>query len=182
MHRLNRRAVLSLAQFDDVNPQLPARNARSAPVVPLPSDLSVSRRSSSPELGPSTRARHTVLEIASRFSGLERLVPQSTCNHHILSDRRRYVEEAHIEAPIMFFVNDPAGCGISCRDALNGRVSGLVGCNDTMLGNFGPSISIVLEASVLHLCVHGLELTRISTVARVHSLESTSLNTRIRQS
>ncbi|KAI0923976.1 hypothetical protein AcV5_009360 [Taiwanofungus camphoratus] len=72
------------------------------------------------------------------------LVPQKTYRPHTQSDRRRYVEEVQLEAPIMFYVQNPSGCGISLRDALNSKFMRLQGRDDLMFSNRGPSVSIRL--------------------------------------
>ncbi|PCH44367.1 hypothetical protein WOLCODRAFT_138962 [Wolfiporia cocos MD-104 SS10] len=72
------------------------------------------------------------------------LVPQRTYRPHTQSDRRRYVDEVELEAPIMFYMQDPEGCGIALRDALNSKFMRLVGRDDLMFGSRGPSVSIRL--------------------------------------
>lgn len=76
------------------------------------------------------------------------LVPQKTYRPHTQSDRRRYVEEVQLEAPIMFYVQNPSGCGISLRDALNSKFMRLQGRDDLMFSNRGPSVSIRLMVSL----------------------------------
>ena len=72
------------------------------------------------------------------------MLPQRTYRPHTQSDRRRYVEEVILEQPIMFYMQNPQGCGISCRDALNSKFMRLVGRDDQMFNNRGPSVSIRL--------------------------------------
>lgn len=66
---------------------------------------------------------------------------------HTQSDRRRYVEEVELEPPIMFFLQGPAECGIPLRDALTGKYIRLVGRDDAMFRERGPSVSIRLKVS-----------------------------------
>ncbi|KAI1793577.1 hypothetical protein LXA43DRAFT_885417 [Ganoderma leucocontextum] len=73
------------------------------------------------------------------------LVPQKTYKPHTISDRRRYVDEVELEAPIMFFSNNPTGCGILLKDAISSRFSTLEGRDDAMFQGRGPSVSIRLN-------------------------------------
>lgn len=66
---------------------------------------------------------------------------------HTTSDRRRYVEEVRLEAPIVFELQNPQQSGISLRDALTSRFMRLVGRDDLMFEQRGPSVSIRLEVS-----------------------------------
>ena len=88
-----------------------------------------------------------VLDIASAtghpHGGL--FVPQKTYRPHTISDRRRYVDEVELEAPILFFSNKPVGCGILLRDAISSRFSTLEGRDDAMFQGRGPSVSIRLN-------------------------------------
>lgn len=77
----------------------------------------------------------------------QRFVPQKTYKPHTLSDRRRYVDEVSLEAPIMFYALNPAGCGISLEDAIKSRFSKLDGRDDPMFEGRGPSVSIRLNVS-----------------------------------
>jgi len=93
-----------------------------------------------------TGLHRTVAEIATAYAtpydGV--LVPQKTYRPHTQSDRRRYVEEVDLEQPIMFYVQNPVGCGIPLRDALNSKFMRLAGRDDLMFVNRGPSVSIRL--------------------------------------
>ncbi|KAI0794002.1 hypothetical protein C8Q74DRAFT_1193223 [Fomes fomentarius] len=73
------------------------------------------------------------------------LVPQKTYRPHTMSDRRRYVEDVHLEPPIMFYTHSPFGCGISLKDALSSKFSSLEGRDDSMFAGRGPSVSIRLN-------------------------------------
>ncbi|KZT09952.1 uncharacterized protein LAESUDRAFT_645596 [Laetiporus sulphureus 93-53] len=70
------------------------------------------------------------------------LVLQKTYRPHTQSDRKRYVEEVKLEAPIMFYVTNPETCGISLRDAINSRFMSLKDRDDPVLVDRGPSVSI----------------------------------------
>ncbi len=72
-------------------------------------------------------------------------IPQKTYRPHTISDRRRYVDEVQLEAPIMFYSNKPVGCGILLRDAISSRFSTLEGRDDAMFQGRGPSVSIRLN-------------------------------------
>lgn len=86
----------------------------------------------------------TVVELAQPFHSLGHVLPQRTYRPHTQSDRRRYVEEVDLEEPIMFYMQNPEGCGIQCRDALNSKFMRLSGRDDPMFINRGPSVSIRL--------------------------------------
>ena len=79
------------------------------------------------------------------------LVPQKTYRPHTLSDRRRYVEEVQLEEPIMFYTNNPAGCGILLKDAFASKFSTLEGRDDAMFVGRGPSVSIRLNVWCLYI-------------------------------
>jgi len=66
---------------------------------------------------------------------------------HTQSDRRRYVEEVELEPPIMFYLQGPGECGIPLRDALTGKYIRLVGRDDPMFRERGPSVSIRLKVT-----------------------------------
>ncbi|OBZ74132.1 hypothetical protein A0H81_05848 [Grifola frondosa] len=71
------------------------------------------------------------------------LVPQKVYTPHTLDDRRRYVEKVQLDEPIMF-MRSPEGSGISLQDALSNNFAQLVGSDDLMFENSGPSVSIRL--------------------------------------
>ncbi len=94
----------------------------------------------------------TVAELAGPFPGVaQNLIPQRVYRPHTQSDRRRYVEEVDLEAPIMFYLTHPDGLGISCRDALNCKFARLAGRDDQMFIQRGPSVSIRLMVRALWL-------------------------------
>lgn len=64
---------------------------------------------------------------------------------HTNSDRRRYVEEVDLEAPIYFWAEGPQECGISLSDALHSRVRRLLYRDEPVFQGRGPSVSIRLE-------------------------------------
>ncbi|KAJ6504880.1 hypothetical protein C8R47DRAFT_163523 [Mycena vitilis] len=72
-------------------------------------------------------------------------VPQLMYKPHTNSDRRRYVEEIDMEAPIHFWVENPSECGIPLSDALHSRVRRLMKRDETVFEGRGPSVSIRLE-------------------------------------
>ncbi|KAL1943096.1 hypothetical protein VTO73DRAFT_4767 [Trametes versicolor] len=86
-----------------------------------------------------------VLVIAQRFSPswAGDLVPQPTYRPHTQSDRRRYVEQVDLEAPILFFSRDTMG--IPLADAISSRFMHLQGRDDPMFKERGPSVSIRLN-------------------------------------
>jgi len=113
---------------------------------------------------PRVNRPRTVAELAAAYAtprdGI--LVPQQTYQPLMQSDRRRYVEEVQLDEPIMFYaqypngsahsvdphagigMQQPSSCGIPLRDALHNRFNVLVGREDLMFENRGPSVSIRL--------------------------------------
>ena len=65
---------------------------------------------------------------------------------HTTSDRKRYVEDVLLEAPI-YFVEHSGQCGISLHDALHSRVKNLLNREQVVFEGRGPSVSIRLEVS-----------------------------------
>lgn len=90
-----------------------------------------------------------VLDIANTWPDAQYLVPQRIYRPNTQSDRRRYVEEVDLEAPIMFYMVHPEGLGINCKDAMNSRFSRLHGRDDQMFQNRGPSVSIRINVRPL---------------------------------
>ena len=74
-------------------------------------------------------------------------VPQRVYEPPMLDDRRRYVEEVELGPPIMFYLQGPAECGIPLRDALIGKCIRLVGPDDEMFRERGPSVSLRLKVT-----------------------------------
>ncbi|KAH9852059.1 hypothetical protein C2E23DRAFT_860094 [Lenzites betulinus] len=73
------------------------------------------------------------------------LVPQQDYRPHTQSDRRRYVDQVDLDAPIFFFTQNPAALGIPLKDAITSRFMQLVDRDDPMLKDRGPSVSIRLN-------------------------------------
>lgn len=69
---------------------------------------------------------------------------------HTTSDRKRYVEDILLEAPIYFIVEHSDQYGISLQDALHSRVKNLVNREQVVFEGRGPSVSIRLEVSHWH--------------------------------
>ena len=65
---------------------------------------------------------------------------------HTTSDRKRYVEDVLLEAPIYFYEHS-GQCGISLYDALHSRVKNLANREQVVFEGRGPSVSIRLEVS-----------------------------------
>lgn len=72
-------------------------------------------------------------------------VQQPMYKPHTNSDRRRYVEEVDLEAPIYFVMEQPQEYGILLSDALHSRVKRLQNRDETVFEGRGPSVSIRLE-------------------------------------
>jgi hypothetical protein len=102
-------------------------------------------------------------------------VPQKMYKPHTQSDRRRYVEEVELEPPIMFYLQSPSECGIPLRDALTGKYIRLMGRDDPMFRERGPSVSIRLRVSYPTVGLHTvIDLVNFS-VARIRKLVSTGM-------
>ena len=76
------------------------------------------------------------------------MVPQKRYKPHTSSDRRRYVEEVQLEPSIFFYMTKPDESGIPLRDALHGRFAKLVGRDEPMFQERGPSLSVRLNVSL----------------------------------
>jgi len=76
---------------------------------------------------------------------LRLFVPQRMYKPHTGSDRRRYVEEVRLSAPIIFEINEPHEWGIALDDALKSRTKHLLDRDAKMFEACGPSVSIRLE-------------------------------------
>ncbi|KAA1468803.1 hypothetical protein DENSPDRAFT_772093 [Dentipellis sp. KUC8613] len=68
------------------------------------------------------------------------MVPQRRYRPHTSSDRRRYVEEVKLEESILFVTKYDQG--ISMQDAMHNRFGNLLGRDDLMFKERGPSISV----------------------------------------
>lgn len=79
--------------------------------------------------------------------GFGPIVPQRVYKPHTASDRRRYVEQAVLEPPVVFRSQEPPQLGISLRDALQNRFMRLKDRDELMFVNRGPSISVRLVVS-----------------------------------
>ena len=77
------------------------------------------------------------------------MVPQKRYKPHTSSDRRRYVEEVQLDPSIYFYMSKPGELGIPLRDALHGRFAKLVGRDDRMFQERGPSVSVRLNVSII---------------------------------
>lgn len=72
-------------------------------------------------------------------------IPQPMYKPHTDADRRRYVEDVGLEAPIKFNCLHPDELGISLADAIAGRFRRLDHKDDTVFEGRGPSVSIRIE-------------------------------------
>ncbi|KAL1943162.1 hypothetical protein VTO73DRAFT_4833 [Trametes versicolor] len=110
------------------------------------------------ELEPADTSSKGVLEIALTHGyplGSE-LVPQPDYRPHTANDRRRYVEQVQLGAPILFFTQGST-LGIPLRDALASRFMHLDGRDDPMFADRGPSVHIRLVVSDYLLPTHSQE-------------------------
>ena len=76
------------------------------------------------------------------------MVPQKRYKPHTSSDRRRYVDEVNLEQPITFFMQKPDEAGIPLKDAMHGRFARLVGREEPMFQERGPSTSVRINVSL----------------------------------
>lgn len=72
-------------------------------------------------------------------------IPQPMYKPHTDADRRRYVEDVSLEAPIKFNCLHPDELGIPLTDAIAGRFRRLDHKDDTVFEGRGPSVSIRIE-------------------------------------
>ncbi|KAG9312928.1 hypothetical protein JVU11DRAFT_6362 [Chiua virens] len=75
-------------------------------------------------------------------TGTDEFVPQTLYKPFTEADKERYLERVLLFPPIIFMTREPSEWGISLEDALNGRNSYLVGKDDAVLQDCGPSVSI----------------------------------------
>ena len=85
--------------------------------------------------------------VTLRSEGAGPFIPQPMYKPHTTSDRKRYVEDVLLEAPIYFLVEHSGQYGISLHDALHSRVKNLVNREQVVFEGRGPSVSIRLEVS-----------------------------------
>jgi hypothetical protein len=83
------------------------------------------------------------------LDGAGPFIPQQMYKPHTTSDRKRYVEEVLLEAPLYFYSSDPAGCGILLKDALHSRTRKLHNRDQAVFEGRGPSVSIRFEVRIL---------------------------------
>lgn len=96
---------------------------------------------------------------------------------HTTSDRKRYVEDVLLEAPIYFYVEHSGQCGIPLHDALHSRVKNLVNREQVVFEGRGPSVSIRLEVSQYTAPVSFSSSSHITfSVARLQTVEQTNPN------
>jgi len=81
------------------------------------------------------------------MDGAGPFIPQSMYKPHTTSDRKRYVEEVLLEAPLFFYLDQPTQCGILLKDALQSRTKKLRNRDQVVFEGRGPSVSIRLEVS-----------------------------------
>ena len=74
-------------------------------------------------------------------------IPQTIYRPPTASDRRRYIDDVHLEPPIVFETQRIPYLGFSLGDALKSYFIDLKGRDDLMFVNRGPSISIRLQVS-----------------------------------
>ena len=82
------------------------------------------------------------------LDGAGPFVPQAMYTPHTTSDRKRYVEEVLLEAPLFFISENAQQYGIPLKDALHFRTKKLRDHDQVVLVGHGPSVSIRLEVSI----------------------------------
>lgn len=103
-------------------------------------------------------------------------IPQLMYKPHTTSDRRRYVEEVDLDAPIYFWVTNPTECGISLSDALHSRLKRLQNKDQRVFEGRGPSVSIRIE--VRSSGVSSSSILNFVAVARISSVVKADTNKR----
>ncbi|KAH7907264.1 hypothetical protein BJ138DRAFT_521918 [Hygrophoropsis aurantiaca] len=86
-----------------------------------------------------------VRETAIITTGSKTFVPQSIYQPHTLADRERYIAKASLSPPIVFHVEDPYEWGIPLEDASRMKMKRLIGKEDLMFEDCGPSVSIRIQ-------------------------------------
>ncbi|KAJ3502135.1 hypothetical protein NLJ89_g9023 [Agrocybe chaxingu] len=107
----------------------------------------------------SDRPRYTHREQLNLFrealnlpmDGAGPFIPQMMYKPHTTSDRKRYVEDITLEAPLYFYSEHSTQCGILLKDALQSRTKKLRDRDMVVFEGRGPSVSIRLEVSPHHL-------------------------------
>lgn len=110
------------------------------------------RMHTSPAVLVTTESKPSVRGLASVFPGADRLVPQRIYRPPVLSERASACQL------VMFDVEGPQGCGVSCEDAIEGCVDGLKGgdepvkCPPSVKLHIlvRPIISLVFSTQVLN--------------------------------
>ncbi len=72
-------------------------------------------------------------------------IPQKMYKPHTTSDRKRYVEEVLLEAPLFFYSEGPSRYGVLLKDAMQSRTKKLLDRDKVVFEGRGPSVSIRLE-------------------------------------
>ncbi|KAF8889370.1 hypothetical protein BD779DRAFT_1521163 [Infundibulicybe gibba] len=142
--------MLSLPYVGRSSPTTPASDERSglsaSPVIGSPLPLSSTAAIDRPLFTHRQQTQFFKEALSLPMSGLVGpFVQQHMYKPHTNSDRKRYVEEVELEAPIHFWVDHPEECGIPLLDALHSRVRRLRNRDETVFEGRGPSVSIRLE-------------------------------------
>jgi hypothetical protein len=82
------------------------------------------------------------------MDGAGPFVPQLMYKPHTTSDRKRYVEEVLMEAPLYFISEHSQQYGILLKDALHFRTKKLRDRDQVVFEGRGPSVSIRLEVRI----------------------------------
>ena len=110
---------------------------------------------------------------AVRRSGSQlQLVPHRQYPPPHSKTKGQYVDDATLQAPILFDLTGSAQRGIAVKDAMNKRYHSLVGRDDPMFEESGSSVALRFEVRLLPfvMCL-SRRLTPL-TVARIQVLES----------
>ncbi|KAH7929118.1 hypothetical protein BV22DRAFT_1102685 [Leucogyrophana mollusca] len=113
----------------------------SSMLSPYSSTPSVSREPSTEHVEIWKRTRDDA--IITTGTGI--FIPQTIYQPHTLADRERYIKKASLSHPIIFFADDPHEWGIPLEDALRARMKRLMGKDDHMFEDCGPSVSIRIQ-------------------------------------
>ncbi|KJA28158.1 hypothetical protein HYPSUDRAFT_34526 [Hypholoma sublateritium FD-334 SS-4] len=144
---------LSLSPSYPVSPRLPSPSSPgSCMPSPSPSDMN-NMLLLDTQTPPNDKALFTHREQLGKFRDVLRLpldgagpfVPQPMYKPHTTSDRKRYVEEVLLEAPLFFISEHAQQYGIPLKDALHFRTKKLRDRDQVVFEGRGPSVSIRLE-------------------------------------
>jgi nitrogen fixation protein len=102
-------------------------------------------------------------------TGTNVYIPQSIYQPYTEADCVRYIKKANLNEPIIFVTSHPDQWGIALEDALRTNMKDLLGRDDHMFEDCGPSVSIRLQ--VTRFVFRLIYVLLIVTVAGISCLD-----------